>query len=94
MASKVLYTVILEFLGGTYIAQVRAASPASAMSRWLERTDDRTFALWRVSREELRSIIAAYEPVKIKGLRGVWCVSGSVRRKFLLINIVARSPAR
>jgi hypothetical protein len=33
MKTEKLYTVVLDYLGGTYIAQVQASSPAAALPK-------------------------------------------------------------
>ena len=34
---QALFTVVLDYAGGTYIAQVRASSPGTALLAWLKR---------------------------------------------------------
>jgi hypothetical protein len=85
-----LYTFILEYAGGTYIKQARARSLVSASKKYyiqLEHDDGIPLHLKIVSK--LRGEEAAgHKPVALDGLTGVWCTGMTLRRQFLLLNIV------
>ena len=78
-----LYTVICEYGGGTYIAQLRATSPRTAVSRWLDAIVPDLLLKGKIL-EDLRS----EAPVGIEGCRNVWCCSGVSRKGLVLINII------
>ncbi|MBZ5597351.1 MAG: hypothetical protein LAO03_10050 [Acidobacteriia bacterium] len=89
MNKKKLYTVILEFGGGTYISQVSGESPAAALPNWMSQLQDQELAKWAITRNELISIIESDRPVPLGGCVGVWCLTGSVKNGLALINVVA-----
>ena len=84
-----LYTVILDYAGGTYIKQVRAKSVASALSAWCE-----SDALQGVSGLSRRSVPRLIEdlkgsrPVRLNECQNVWCSAASTTKQLALINIV------
>jgi len=84
-----LYTVVLEFDGGTYIQQFRAASAFSAAAkhavRLVKNNDIGTVA----TRKRLAHKLATDKPTAIQGMRNVWCCFASVGRKSALVNIIA-----
>jgi len=53
MKPKKLYTVILDYAGGTYIAQVQASSPAVALSTWVSKIKGGDLAEWGIRRKSL-----------------------------------------
>ncbi len=73
------FTLILEFGGGTYIRQVRAAAPQNALSKLAAGTD---------AKAKLFRALANDDVVSIDGVANCWCSSTSHRGKFALINIV------
>ena len=89
MTKKRLYTVVLEFGGGTYIAQVSAESPVAALPDWISQLQDEELAKWGITRSELTSIIGSDHPVPIDGCVGVWCLTGSAKKGLVLINMIA-----
>ena len=89
MKKDKFYTVVFEYNGGTYIAQVLAESPRSALPNWLSNRLDEETANWGITRGELAAIIEAAEPIVMDGCRGVWCLSGSAKRGLALFNIIA-----
>jgi len=93
MKSEGLYTVVLDYAGGTYIAQVQAASPAAALPKWVSKIKHGELAAWGIGRQDLAEIARSEKIVPIDGCRNVWCVSGSVRRNLALINVVATSAS-
>jgi hypothetical protein len=84
-----LFTVILEFDGGTYISQFQASSPHDAAVKHA----GYLLGLKRMStpsiRRRLAESLSLERPVAIEGVRKVWCSSASVRGKLALVNIVA-----
>jgi len=87
--TKKLYTFVLEFGGGTYIAQVSAESPVAALPDWLFGLRDDELAKWGTTRSELNSVIESDHPVPVGGCLGVWCLTGSVKKGLVLINMIA-----
>lgn len=86
-----LYTFVMDFLGGTYMAQVRAASVRSACVKWARTVDVRGIpGLGPTGKEALIANMLDRDrrPVPIAGLRNAWCTSTLIRGRFALINIV------
>lgn len=91
-----LFTIICEFRGTTYVAQVSASDQEDAVLAWagrlrLERPFGRASSYLAKSAE---SDLASYLPVAIKGISNVWCITGSCGGDFMLADIVETvSPA-
>jgi hypothetical protein len=84
-----LFTVILEFDGGTYISQFQATSAHSAAAKHAARLIGNRQMSTLVNRRRLADALAVEQPVAIEGVRNVWCCSASVGERFALVNIVA-----
>jgi uncharacterized protein (UPF0333 family) len=81
-----LFTILLEYGGGTYISQVRANSTSKAVVKWATSLD--VAALTRRRKDDLLRRITEDEPVKITGADGIWCVSADIGNKLALVTIV------
>jgi hypothetical protein len=51
-----LNTVVLDYAGGIYIAQVQAASPAAVLPKWVSKIKHGELAAWGIGRQELAEI--------------------------------------
>jgi hypothetical protein len=89
MDAEKLYTVVLDYRGGTYLAQVSAASPVAALPKWLSKIRNENLVTWKLSRSDLKGILESDDPTPINGCRGVWCISGRSKNGMVLINIIA-----
>jgi hypothetical protein len=80
MSSK-RYTVVFDVEGGTYIAQVVAMSPSSALACWVRAVRDEAWVrahFGSAGRFESwwgRATEVFGEPVPLEGLTGVWSLS-------------------
>ena len=83
-----LFTVIVDFGGGTYIGQADAPNPQSAATQWLANQSDNDLKLWRLGRLAVENIIEKKEPIELDGLTNVWCITGSIRNRLFLVNVV------
>jgi hypothetical protein len=84
-----LYTFVLEYDGGTYIAQVRSQSPKSAIKKWLNHiAKDSTMGLSPNIKKSLTDNFITDTPTPITGISKTWCISASVRGKLALVNLV------
>lgn len=83
-----LFTVILEFDGGTYISQFQAVSSDDAAVKHADYLVGLTGMSTLSTRRRLANGLLADRPVAIEGVRKVWCCSASVRGKLALVNIV------
>ena len=84
-----LYTVILEYAGGTYIGQVHAADVGGAVRSWAEGVATGSIReLPPGVGPALAGELAGDEPTPLAGLRGVWCCTASVHGRLGLVNLV------
>jgi hypothetical protein len=89
MARMALFTLILEFDGGTYISQFRAASVVRVVARYPSQLLSNRAVFTLAVRKRLAAAFSAENPVAIEGVRNVWCCSASIGKRFALLNIVA-----
>lgn len=83
-----LYTLVCDFRGGTYIAQVRAPDPDAAVRAWAAQIRE-TRPIPRASARVAAAMLGQDDsPTPLDGLRAVWCVSGLVGGSGVLLNIV------
>jgi hypothetical protein len=88
MALMALFTLILEFDGGTYISQFRAPSVMHAVAQYPSHLLGNKKLCTLAIRRRLAEALSAEKPVSIEGVRNVWCCSASVGKRFALLNIV------
>jgi hypothetical protein len=88
-----LFTVILDYDGGTYIAQVRAATPLAALIVWEKQLTDEDLSTWKIERRDIHSLLND-EPIALKGVENIWCATTTSSVGLLLVNIVATVPNR
>ena len=84
-----IFTVILEFDGGTYISQFRARSEQRAAANYASHLVGIKEIGTLANRKRLASFLSRERPVAIQGVRNVWCCSASIGKKLALVNIVA-----
>jgi hypothetical protein len=83
------YTIVIDFAGGTYISQVRATSPKAAGVKGVKSLDvSQIFGLGEKTKTSLVEQLQEDNPVPLNELTNVWCTTGYVNGKFVLINIV------
>jgi hypothetical protein len=84
-----LFTVILEFDGGTYISQFHASSRKNAAMKHSAHLVGIKGMSTPATRRRLADRLSSEVPVAIDGIRRVWCCSASVQKRLALVNIVA-----
>jgi hypothetical protein len=84
-----LFTLIVEFDGGTYISQFRARSPQRAAANYAAHLVGTKGMSTPAIRKRLATCLSQERPVAIQGVRNVWCCSASIGKKLALVNIVA-----
>jgi hypothetical protein len=89
MTNNTLYTVVLDYKGGTYIGQASGDSATAALSLWVSRISDEELAKWGITRDELSKIARSDEAVPLNGCLNAWCLSGSTNGGLVLINVIA-----
>ncbi len=93
MSAMHLYTVVVDYKGGTYLAQLRARSRAHAMREWVRRIQKdeeivRQFTLRALRRLETVDWKIEERPVNVAGLVNVWCATALVRNELCLFTLV------
>jgi hypothetical protein len=89
-----LYTVVLEYRGGTYISQVLGPSLSAALKQWANALNENDLANWGLSRPELTEVIED-DPALLDGCINAWCLTGlSGSEELILLNVVATIGAR
>ena len=84
-----LFTIVMDWNGGTYIGQVRAGTSRAAISRWAKELDVREIpGFGESSRQSLLEDLGSDPPVLLEGRVNVWCATALVRGKLALVNIV------
>jgi hypothetical protein len=83
-----LFTILLEFGGGTYVSQVQAASLKGAKDKYCLSLATQKFGTGK-TRRELAEKLKDDEPTALSDIRNVWCLSVSIGRKLALLNIVS-----
>ena len=74
-----LFTVILDFNGGTYVSQVKSSSVKYAVKKWAQ----------NLNTDEIDGMgVAIKSYIVNQGLERVWCSTASTPKGFCLINIV------
>lgn len=84
-----VFTLILEFDGGTHIAQFQASSPEAATMKYAQHLGGIKEPSTSLMRRRLTPRLLSEVPVAIEGVRGAWCCSTSVGDRLALLNIVA-----
>jgi hypothetical protein len=85
--NRVPYTVIVDYLGGTYVSQFRCSSAFEAAQRWTRSA--------YVLREFGAHAFVLSAPVSLKRTKSVWCISGTsiATGKLILMNVVKTDPS-
>jgi hypothetical protein len=89
MTNNGLYTIVLDYKGGTYIGQAYADSLTNALAQWLSGITDEELARWQTTRDELSNVVNSDRPIPLSGCTNVWCLSGSIKDSLALINVIA-----
>ena len=83
-----LFTFVLEYAGGTYIAQAKGEDISSAARTWLKMLTDSELSDWRLSRSELQELLDEDRFVRLEKVENVWCTSRSGEHGLVLINVI------
>ncbi len=83
------FTVILEFRGGTSVAQVHASSAREALESWLLHLEQHVGDVVPTGCvERLCQDLRDDDLVALVGVRNVWCISSAGSVGSALVNIV------
>jgi hypothetical protein len=85
-----LYTILVEYDGGTYISQEYANNPIEAVRYWSRNEESEGFLkqLNRSERIELQQDFYDSDLVRIKRNINVWCDTTNIAGKFLLLHCI------
>jgi len=83
-----LYTIGLEFHGGTYISQVRAKSERIAVDNWAQSLSIRVPEITAENRHQLAEDFKDEKLVPLDGLISAWCTSALVNGDLALMNLI------
>lgn len=84
-----LFTIVLEWQGGTYLAQVKAPSPSSAIRKWVGGRAIQTVpALGARGRSSVLRDLEPDGPAPVERLSGVWSGCFVTTNALGLINVV------
>jgi hypothetical protein len=77
-----LFTIVVEFKGGTYIDQVNASGPHQAMMNWLNAQSETALAAWHIERTVLAAEIKDGTTTELNGLINTWVFRRSMVTSF------------
>ena len=83
------FTFIMEFAGGTYVAQAEGESVEAAASIWVNSLKFRDIK--GLSAENYSSLVhqvEGCEPVAMSGVKEVWCFTLLLNDRLVLVNCV------
>ena len=86
-----LYTYILEFRGGTYIAQVYAHTIEKSVPKWIEKLKSKQCIVPFLGLKSISTIennINSEKIIKINGSQNIWCFAFQIKQGFGLVHIV------
>jgi hypothetical protein len=94
-ATRMLYTIVMAYRGGTYISQVNARNVVAAVRAWAAALDvDAVSGLGPTRKAELIHDIEETSlrwdgPALLDGMVNAWCTTALTSGGLALINIVA-----
>jgi hypothetical protein len=88
-----LYTFVLDFDGGTYIAQVKGPALRDACELWLHTELEKIDALGQTERTKLIESVSDDEPAVVDSMKNVWCLSGLANGRLALVHVVKTDSA-
>jgi hypothetical protein len=89
-----LYTCFLDYGGGTYIAQVQAASPKTSLKKWIDELPQSLGLI--LGLEECKRLVEAFNREtsisRVEGVQSVWCATATVGNQLALVHLVITEP--
>jgi len=85
-----LFSIIMEYQGGTYIRQLRANSALEAFHVWLAKMTSIDTPIKKKHHKRLTSLISneIFTPVRINGTKNVWCGDFTISRSHVGVTII------
>ena len=95
MSNPKLFTLIIDYKGGTYVTQANAsdvaAAPAECIKKWnLEGIEE---IIHEKDKTEIVEQLKEEEFVLINGMNNVWCGTALLRGELMIMNLVETSNA-
>ena len=89
MKIKYLYTVILDYNGGTYVSQILCESIEDVLEKWLDNFDFNYISKKPNIKEKFKKEIVCYgKPNLLNGLINVWYISILIKKKSGSFHII------
>lgn len=88
-----LFTILLDYRGGTYLRQIRAGSPVAACRKWARNLEPKH--VYKLGESGKRDIVKRLELgsfFAVDDLMNVWCTSAIARGQLALIHVVKTDP--
>jgi len=88
-----LYTIVVDFRGGTYFEQVSAEDLNSAVAEWPSRAPVDAMGLLSTTKSQLLDMVRDpdADPTPLRGLRNVWTVALLLEDSTAFLNIIKTS---
>jgi hypothetical protein len=92
-----LFTIVMDYCGGTYVSQVEETSPIAALRVWATRLE--VIDIWNFdegTKQELLTEVHdddTLQPVPLRGLVNAWYTSFSLKPGSASVNIVGTLPS-
>jgi hypothetical protein len=85
-----LYTIIVEYQQGTYVAQATGGSPSIAISNWSPAGKDAALAihLKKIHKRIQDQVQKGDVPARVKNNVNVWCLSGTIEGELYLAHLI------
>jgi hypothetical protein len=88
MSHEKLYTMLLEYNGGTYVSQVSGNTVGVAIKKWAKAVTNQDLENWGLTRTEVTGLTND-NPLPLVGCSNVWCLTDSAKKGLILVNVVA-----
>lgn len=96
MSGMSLYTVVADYKGGTYCAQVKAPNASEAMKEWVRRIPSDAVLFAQFTEHGIRDLERIDwdedRPQLLDKLVNVWCTTATVNNALCLVNIIHTLP--
>ena len=86
-----LFTLVLDYLGGTYIWQFRSDVLEEGIRQWAEGVSENDLSILKLLRNDVKGL-SEQPPVAVEGLKRIWCVSAtSEQDELMLAHVIETS---
>lgn len=93
MNKKKLYTLLIEYEGGSYLSQGKAFSPKEGVLACVQNQNISAInGLKESHREDFISEIQEDTATPVKSLKNVWCFCVTIKKETALLTLVQTDP--